>query len=138
MANGKEYKRWESSIKKIRVKTPRRYGILLTGIILGFLVVGNLALYAEASKVTELYNDVLTQNENLYGEFVRVKAESLQLKGTISHLENTYQTIQSILTAEVSPEIKMVWIGNAVTLSENFSITVSIQGENIHIMPLER
>lgn len=126
MANGKEYKRWESSIKKIRVKTPRRYGILLTGIILGFLVVGNLALYAEASKVTELYNEVLTQNENLYGELVRVKAESLQLKGTISHLENTYQTIQGILTAEVSPEIKMVWIENAVTLSENFSITVPI------------
>lgn len=143
MANAEEYKRWESSIKKIRVKTPRRYGVLLMGVILGFLAVGNLALYAEVSEATEQYNEVMTQNENLREELGKVKFEYIQLKDNYSlvvgiavQLENAYRTIQGILTVEVSPAgLKLVQIGNVVTSLENLVLEIPI--ENLPIVPLE-
>lgn len=145
MANVEEYKRWESSIKKIRVKTPRRYGVLVMGVILGFLVVGNLALYAEVSEATEQYNEAIKHNEDLHEELGTVKFEYIQLKdnysfvvGRVVQLENTCQTIQGILTAGVSPEIKLSWIENAVILSENYVLWGSIQSDNIHIVLPER
>lgn len=145
MANVEEYKRWESSIKKIRVKTPRRYGVLVMGVILGFLVVGNLALYAEVSEATEQSNKAIKHNEDLHEELGTVKFEYIQLKdnysfvvGRVVQLENTCQTIQGILTAGVSPEIKLSWIENAVILSENYVLWGSIQSDNIHIVLPER
>lgn len=145
MANVEEYKRWESSIKKIRVKTPRRYGVIVMGVILGFLVVGNLALYAEVSEATEQSNEAIKHNEDLHEELGTVKFEYIQLKdnysfvvGRVVQLENTCQTIQGILTAGVSPEIKLSWIENAVILSENYVLWGSIQSDNIHIVLPER
>lgn len=145
MANSEEYKRWESSIKKIRVKTPRRYGVLVMGVILGFLAVGNLALYAAVSEATGQYNEAITHNENLHEELGKVKFEYIQLKdnysfvvGRVVQLENTCQTIQGILTAGVSPEIKLSWIENAVILSENYVLWGPIQSDNIHIVLPER
>lgn len=145
MANAEEYKRWESSIKKIRVKTPRRYGVLAMGVILGFLVVGNLALYAEVSEATEQSNEAIKHSEDLHEELETVKFEYIQLKdnysfvvGRVVQLENTCQTIQGILTAGVSPEIKLSWIENAVILSENYVLWSSIQSDNIHIVLPER
>lgn len=145
MANAEEYKRWESSIRKIRVKTPRRYGVLVMGVILGFLVVGNLALYAEVSEATEQSNEAIKHNEDLHEELGTVKFEYIQLKdnysfvvGRVVQLENTCQTIQGILTAGVSPEIKLSWIENAVILSENYVLWGPIQSDNIHIVLPER